>query len=319
MNGQDPTRSQNVDPADYVSAVKRTSWGAVFAGVVTAIGVQLLLSLLGAAIGFTTLYAATDDGDVSGRGMAIGAGIWWLLTSIISLFIGGWVAGRLSGVLRPRDAGLHGVVVWGLTALFAFYVTSTAMGTFMGGAMEAGGIAAGMAQERDGQRIIGMPAGPSDGQNFHAQVERDIDQLLQGAQTQPGAAAPDRERIMASIRANFQQGQQPNREELINVLAQSGIPRTQAEQRVDAWQRTWQQQQGGGGAISEAIQTVRERPQEVAEKTSKYLAGATWWSFFAMLLGAISAMVGGYVGTPQHGNIPGSRPRSPGSSGGVIT
>ena len=92
--------------------VRRTSWGAIFAGAVVALVLQLLLTLLGIAVGSQAVEPTQEAAPLSGLGL--GAGIWWVVSGIISLFAGGWVAGRLASFPRPLVGGLHGLVVWGL-------------------------------------------------------------------------------------------------------------------------------------------------------------------------------------------------------------
>ena len=62
----------------------RLSWGAVFAGLVVATVLQIVLTLLGTAVGL----AAWDPGE-SARGLGLGAGIWAIFSILISLFMGG--------------------------------------------------------------------------------------------------------------------------------------------------------------------------------------------------------------------------------------
>src|SRR4051812_12628683 len=90
--------------------LRRVSWGAIFAGAVVAVSVQFMLATLGLAIGMATVNPATQQNP--GQGLAVGAGIWWIITAIISLFCGGWVAGRLAAFPRWIDATLQGLVVW---------------------------------------------------------------------------------------------------------------------------------------------------------------------------------------------------------------
>src|SRR4051794_34270719 len=93
--------------------LNRVSWGAVLAGVVTALVVQLLLDMLGIGIGLGTLSAAGGD-NPSPTTLSVGAGLWWTLTGIVASFLGGATAGRLSGRPsastrgRPRVGGLGG-------------------------------------------------------------------------------------------------------------------------------------------------------------------------------------------------------------------
>jgi hypothetical protein len=110
--------------------LRRVSWGGILAGTGIALAMQLLFSTLGAGIGL----AVIDPAD-STRAMAIGAGIWWLVTGLVSLFIGGMVAGRLAGFPQRVEAALHGVMVWSLTAIIGVMVLSTSAATFLGGAV----------------------------------------------------------------------------------------------------------------------------------------------------------------------------------------
>ncbi len=113
------------------AAVKRISWASVFAGVVIVLVTQLLLSLLGLGIGASTINPTTEQDPASGLG--IGAGIWFILTSLIALFAGGWVAGRLAGIPRNIDSMLHGLLTWGLASLLLFYFLTSTVGSLIGG------------------------------------------------------------------------------------------------------------------------------------------------------------------------------------------
>lgn len=53
---------------------------------------------------------------------------------MISTFVGGWVAGRLSSAPRSFDATLHGILTWSLMTLLTFYLLTTALGQVIGGA-----------------------------------------------------------------------------------------------------------------------------------------------------------------------------------------
>jgi hypothetical protein len=108
----------------------RLSWGAIFAGFVVATALQMVLSTLGIAIGFAAIdpQARVDAGDVG-----IGVAIWFALTAIISLFVGGMTTGRLAGVLTRGDGMVHGVVVWGLSLLLALWLGVTGVGAVLGG------------------------------------------------------------------------------------------------------------------------------------------------------------------------------------------
>jgi hypothetical protein len=113
------------------TAGKSISWGAVFAGALLALVVQLMLSVLGIGIGASTINPLTEQNPADGIGT--GAAIWFVVSSLIALFAGGWVAGHLAGVSRSSDRALHGILTWGLTTLVTFYLLTTAIGGLIGG------------------------------------------------------------------------------------------------------------------------------------------------------------------------------------------
>lgn len=114
---------------------RRISWGAILAGVVIALVVQLLLGILGLGIGASAINPMSEANPVSGIG--IGAGIWFAVSLLIALFAGGYVAGHMAGIQRHQDGLLHGVITWGLTTLLTFYLLTTTVGSLIGGTARA--------------------------------------------------------------------------------------------------------------------------------------------------------------------------------------
>jgi hypothetical protein len=112
------------------NALRRVSWGSIFAGVVVAMVIMLSLGLLGTGIGLGVVNP-TEQNAFSGVG--IGAGIWFGISTLIALFFGGWVAGKLAGYPRRSIGTLHGVVVWGLAGVFSFFIMTTTAGMLLGG------------------------------------------------------------------------------------------------------------------------------------------------------------------------------------------
>ena len=85
----------------------RVSWGAIIAGAVVALAIGLMLNTLGVAVGATAVDAVGRD-TPSATTFGIGAGLWLLVSNLIGLAVGGYVAGRLSGTADNTDAILHG-------------------------------------------------------------------------------------------------------------------------------------------------------------------------------------------------------------------
>lgn len=101
--------------------LRRVSWGSIIGGVVSALAVSLLMSLLGTAIGFGMIDPMSSD-PVGGVGTTFG--IWSGVSLLISLAVGGFVAGRLAGF-----AGyIHGFLVWASSLIIAVLLSVMAIG-----------------------------------------------------------------------------------------------------------------------------------------------------------------------------------------------
>lgn len=72
------------------------SWQAVLAGVVAALIVQVMLTMLGLGIGFLSVDAPTAS--TAPRGVSWAAFIYWAIGGIIAAFVGGWVAGAVAAL-----------------------------------------------------------------------------------------------------------------------------------------------------------------------------------------------------------------------------
>ncbi len=89
---------------------KRVSWGSIFAGTVTVLAISFLLSLLGSSIGLFMIDPLSDH-PMSGVGTTVG--IWTVVSLLISLAAGGFVAGKLAGA----DGMIHGFLTWATTLI----------------------------------------------------------------------------------------------------------------------------------------------------------------------------------------------------------
>jgi hypothetical protein len=120
----------------------KVSWGGVFAGVIVALGVSMLLAALGVAIGIS----AIDPSDVNASAVGVGAAIWAGLQLLIALFVGGMVATRVGAVIDRTTGFFEGVLVWVVSLVLMAYlaasgVASVASGAFalLGGATQTVG------------------------------------------------------------------------------------------------------------------------------------------------------------------------------------
>ncbi len=109
---------------DMFPVRSRVSWAAIFSGAVVALALYVLLSLLGAAIGLSV------SDRMRGDQLGTGAAIWAILSTLIALFIGGFVTTQCTAGENRAEAVLYGVILWGV--LFAILLWLMATGVRMG-------------------------------------------------------------------------------------------------------------------------------------------------------------------------------------------
>ncbi|SFR47465.1 hypothetical protein SAMN05216203_0624 [Marinobacter daqiaonensis] len=104
------------DSSIYTRSVDadRPTLTAIIAGTIVALGLMVLFTLLGLAIGVASLEAV-------GEGLGIGAAIYIVLTQIISLAAGGFTAARFMSPPDGTAAMLAGAAVWALTTLLVAF------------------------------------------------------------------------------------------------------------------------------------------------------------------------------------------------------
>jgi len=90
--------------------VRRSSWGAIWAGVFTFIAIW---SVFG-ALGFDIFFASAGR---NGAGGDIGMEIWGVILTIIAMFIAGRVTGTLAGITDQQEGLAHGMVMFGLSVV----------------------------------------------------------------------------------------------------------------------------------------------------------------------------------------------------------
>lgn len=164
-----------VTATNQPALLSRVSWGAIFAGTFIALGVLALLGMMGSAIGLNAIEPAGSGMD----GVGIGAAIWWIVTSVIALGIGGYVAGHLSGIPEKRSATAHGATVWGLVTVITLWLAAGMVGSLvntatgaLAGTVRAAGAVAGDAGQAAATAGVDIP---------EDQIRRRAEQVLDQA------------------------------------------------------------------------------------------------------------------------------------------
>lgn len=122
----------------FVEYHDRVRWGPIISGLMVALATQLILSALGAAIG-SSFLAGSGAPRTNASGVGTGVGIWSVISLLIALFVGSWVAARACGPINRSTALLNGAILWATTlALSSWLLASGVSGAFGVAASNAG-------------------------------------------------------------------------------------------------------------------------------------------------------------------------------------
>lgn len=294
------------------SRIKRISWGAIVAGVVIALVMQIALNLLGLSIGVNTINPATEAQPVD-PALGTGAVIWIAASTLLSLFAGGWVAGYLSGLADDMAGVLHGLVVWGIVSLLTLFVLTNsvaniatgiinAMGTAVTGAAQ--GVAA-VVQETGAVPELTEPGAL---QEIQTEIQGMLSQMTQpeagdaggAVETAPGdAAAPattqdqSSQEITTALMQLVNQ-ENVNRQDVVDLIAsRTNMTQAEAEETLTRWESSIQQTRA----------QVTETVEEVAQGVTDAIAALAGILFAALVIGAFAAGAGGLVGSPDREEV----------------
>ena len=259
------TRQQSVRKRRYFPWI---SWGAIFGGIASGMATYLLLALLGIAAGLTAIDP--QAADPVGR-VPLGALVWTGISMVLSAFVGGYVAARMSGLSRLADGIFHGLIAWGVSTLVFAYLITTSVGTVVGGAFGMIG---------QSLKVAGGAAVTAGGAAGAGGSQAQFESLLKGGST---SGEIDTESMQA-LQQNLQQG---NREGAINVMvSQMGFTNERARQVVDQ-----------GMALFGQAQQLPGQAREVAASSVSGLAKASWGLFIGVLLSLALGVGGGAIGS----------------------
>ncbi len=304
-----------------IAPARRISWGAVAAGTVTALALQVLLAMLGTGIGASTIDTLATGDTPSAAALGGGAAIWWAVASLISLMAGGWVAGRLSGVTRSSEGGMHGMLTWAVAVLAIVYLVSSAAGSLMRGAAGVLGTAATVTATgaaAAAPKIVDAAGEQMDkaGISFDS-IKREALAVLKqtgkpelqpaNVEQQAKAAATDAARtasnpsdqdFSALLERLLSKGRnavnEVDREAVINVvMARNNVSREEATKRVAGWEATAEQTRA---KAAQAAEEAKRKAREVADASAKALSRAMLLGFLTLALGGLFAWWGGTLG-----------------------
>ena len=308
------------------SSIKRISWAAVFAGVLIAIVIQLTLSLLGLGIGLSTIDPKVEENPIAGLGT--GTAIWYGLSSLLSLFAGGWIAGRLARTPKLFDGIIHGILAWALITIVMLYFLTTTLGSIFGGigrlaggvlqtagSAASNGIAAAAPMLKDELKDQGFDIG-----NLKKEAEKLLKQTGK-AELQPNALEKKADKAASSAKSAtqsaasnpqatgdvtdglldnlFNQGKDVtsalDKDAMVNVImARTGKSRSEADTIANNWIATYKEAQV---KWDQTKQQAEQKAREIGDQAAKAASTAAIFAFISLVLGVVVAGFGAKLGT----------------------
>lgn len=302
LHTQERIETRSIETHSYLTSLKYISWQAVLAGVVVTLAVQILLSLLGTAIGMSTIDPL--DGDTpSAQAFSIGAALWWVVSSFFSLAVGGMVAAEVSGYIDRMDGALHGLITWATVTLVGVYLVGHLVGSALSG---LGGLAGATIQgAAHGAAVATSRSG--DGADDDTNVNwESIKTEVQGLLAQ-GANSPQQnpdgksaavtldlsEKVQTFLKNDHVTPQ--DRQEVVDLIARTGnMSQQEAAQKLSEWEKTYKDARA---TLDQAAGEVNQKAAVAGDKGAEALAHLSLWSFVAFLLGALAAALGGMAGS----------------------
>jgi hypothetical protein len=278
-------------PGDELRVAKtraRISWGAIFAGVIIAVAIQIVLGILGTGIGLTMVDPS--EGTTPGAaGFGIGAGLYWLITTIIALGAGGYAAARVAGVHDRFDGLVHGLVVWGVTLLLTLYLLTSVVGGIIGGAFRTVTAVAGAAGASVG---AAAPAAASIAGIDQADVRSEAARYLSDAPSDPAQMTTEQAQAeiakqLPALARGGAEGQQAEGRVVDIVAAQRKISRDEAQAQVT---RAKQQ-------FAKTKDSTVATAKSATDAAAGAAAGTSFVLVLALLVGAVASGAGATAAT----------------------
>ena len=258
--------------------LNKVSWGAIFAGVVVALVVQVLLTMLGAGIGIATLDPGAGDNPAAST-FSIVAGIWYVVSGIVSAFAGGYVAARMSGKTNATTGALHGLTTWAFTTLLVLYFLTSTVGALVGGAFSGVASAIGGVSQTVAQTAAPMIA--------NANPLEALESQIRSTGTDPEALNRASINAMRNLVTGDEASAAAAREQAAQALATArDIPLPEATEQVAAMEKQYRDQ----------VARAKQAAVDTADSAASIVSTGALLAFIALVVGAIAGWLGGRSG-----------------------
>ncbi|SDX15676.1 hypothetical protein SAMN05421882_10738 [Nitrosomonas communis] len=267
------------------------NWGAVFASLVFIYALSWLIFTLSAAIGFSIVEVPDiRDIDTKSEGLTVSFTLygWYIVTAFIVYFLGGILAGKLSGHTDHRAATLHGVVVWSITIVIAVILASMGVSSLLSSA--AGAIKTTATAGTNITKAIS-----SDKEGATSQLPSSLQPLIGSIKQgiRKGASQDEKKLVKASEQIDPQ---------ALGLIATALIRGDEQEAKEIIASSTDLDEK----EIDELVRSVKTKADKVgkdiqrkADQAREYAAGILWLMLISYIVALIAIIFGARYGTKK--------------------
>ncbi|HXH55563.1 MAG TPA: hypothetical protein VNK03_07480 [Gammaproteobacteria bacterium] len=291
---------KNFSKHDEVVMVNEfSSTTAIFSGVLAAFAVELLLGLLGMSIGLS-LFSPTKGALYS---LSISAVVWLFISTIVSMYIGGWVAGYFNPFKLGKNGVLNGFIVSSLSLFIFLALTFTGIGTLISSSFS--GLQHALSATKESANLIASAAdgvsklSPQLSEKAKKAIpslkpiidkinEKAAELLPEGDEASAKKIKANLEKVMTSYLTSMES---PNderaKEKLVSALTEAtGKSSEEINQKIAEWKDDY----------NEAKEKTYQKVVEVSKDTAKAISEFALLNFFILICGILAGILGGYHG-----------------------
>lgn len=263
------------------SSKSAVSWGPILGGAFAAVGVTLILLLLGSGVGLTMVSPWSGESS-SAATVGVTAAIWLVVVQWLSSALGGYLTGRL----RTKWAAIHteevffrdtahGFISWAVATVFVVGFLASSLTSLAGaGASAAGAAVAAAGTAGTAATASSTSTLPDLSTSYFTDVLLRPERVSANASRDDGAAAAEVSRILLNDAAKGEVPEGDKSYIASIVAARTGLSEADARARVDT--------------VLKQIDDAKVAAQAAADKARK--AAAT-----TALIGSISLLIGAFI------------------------
>jgi len=275
------------------------SWSPIYVGVAVTLIAGLLLNLFGAGVGFFMFSPKT----AVIKPLGIATFIWFILSGMVSTYIGAWVSGRMSDAQSNLGASIYGILVAGMSTFISLILVLTTVGALFSGSFsmlsnvisfsksavststslidkgvtEVKNIAPGLTEKVKNM----MP----DLQSVIDKINKKAEDLIPKDSEKKQEVKKQLQKLIGVYLDSDEMTYEEAKDELVNTVVEiTGKSPDEINKTVDEWHKNY----------LEAKEKALQIATDATNKTASILSQMAWMNFF-ILLGTIFAAVVGAV------------------------